>query len=132
MNSREVLVVEDDNDLRESLCQALRDNGFSVVSAANGQQALDTLKQGGSRPAVILLDLMMPVLNGWELRDALRDDPLLADIPQLVISAYMDEAEQHVLALPPDDCIRKPFHIKVLLEAIERHCAAAAQRTSSV
>ena len=125
------MVVEDDNDLRESLCQALRENGFSVLAASNGQQALEML-QAGSRPAVILLDLMMPVLNGWELRDALRDDPRLADIPQLVISAYMDEAEQHVLALPPDDCIRKPFHIKVLLEAIERHVAAAAPRTSSV
>ncbi|HKF43826.1 MAG TPA: response regulator [Thermoanaerobaculia bacterium] len=130
MNSREVLVVEDDNDLRESLCQTLRDNGFSVLSTTNGQQALDVLK-AGAHPAVILLDLMMPVLNGWELRDALRDDPRLADIPQLVISAYMDEAEQHVLGLPPDDCIRKPFHIRVLLEAVERHSAAAASRTPS-
>ncbi len=121
MGGREVLVVEDDNDLRESLSQALRDHGFTVTSASNGQQALDLLHTG-IKPAVILLDLMMPVLNGWELRDALRDDPELADIPQLVISAYMDEAEQHVLALPADDCIRKPFHIRVLLDAIERHC----------
>ena len=130
MNDREVLVVEDDTDLRESLCQALRDNGFSVLSASNGQQALDLLQEG-SRPSVILLDLMMPVLNGWELRDALRDDPRFADIPQLVISAYMDEAEQHVLALPADDCIRKPFHIRVLLEAIERHCTARSRETSA-
>jgi len=125
MNGREVLVVEDDNDLRESLTQALSDHGFAVTPASNGQQALDLLR-GGARPAVILLDLMMPVLNGWELRDALRDDPQLADIPQLVISAYMDEAEQHVLSLPADDCIRKPFHIRVLIDAIERHCGARA------
>jgi len=58
---------------------------------------------------VILLDLMMPVLSGWQLRDALRKEPALARIPQLVISAFVDEAEQVVLALPPDDCIRKPF-----------------------
>ena len=128
MNNREVLVVEDDSDLRESLCQALCDSGFSAISAGNGQQALELL-QAGARPSVILLDLMMPVLNGWELRDALRDDPRFADIPQLVISAYMDEAEQHVLALPPDDCIRKPFHIRILLEAIERHCAARSPET---
>jgi CheY-like chemotaxis protein len=117
----EILVVEDDDDLRNSLSQALRDHGFAVTQASNGQQALDLL-HAGTKPAVILLDLMMPVLNGWELRDALRDDPTLADIPQLVISAYMDEAERHVLELPPDDCIRKPFHIRVLLEAIQRHC----------
>lgn len=121
MTAREVLVVEDDNDLRESLSQALRDHGYTVTQAENGQQALDLL-HAGARPSIILLDLMMPVLNGWELRDALRDDPALADIPQLVISAYMDEAEQHVLELSPDDCIRKPFAIRVLLEAIQRHC----------
>lgn len=124
MTAREVLVVEDDNDLRESLSQALRDHGYTVTQAENGQQALDLL-HAGARPSIILLDLMMPVLNGWELRDALRDDPALADIPQLVISAYMDEAEQHVLELSPDDCIRKPFAIRVLLEAIERHCPTA-------
>lgn len=129
MSGREVLVVEDDNDLRESLSQALRDQGFGVITASNGQQALELL-QNGARPAVILLDLMMPILNGWELRDALRDDARFAHIPQLVISAYMDEAEQHVLALPPDDCIRKPFHIRVLLEAIERHVNAGSRESS--
>lgn len=128
MDNREVLVVEDDNDLRESLCQALRDHGFSVLSATNGQQALDVLHEG-ARPDVILLDLMMPALNGWEFRDALRDDPQLAQIPQLVISAYMDESEQHVLGLPPDDCIRKPFHIRILLEAIERHCGTGSRES---
>ena len=122
MAVREVLVVEDDSDLRESLSQALRDHGFAVTPASNGQQALELLRSG-TRPAVILLDLMMPVLNGWELRDALREDPILSEIPQLVISAYMDEAEQHVLALPPGDCIRKPFPMRVLLDAVERHCA---------
>jgi CheY-like chemotaxis protein len=121
MSGRDVLVVEDDTDLRESLSQALRDHAFGVTMAANGQEALDLL-HAGARPSVILLDLLMPVLNGWELRDVLRHDPVLAQIPQLVISAYMDETEQAVLALPPDDCIRKPFHLRVLINAIERHC----------
>jgi len=121
MSARDVLVVEDDTDLRESLSQALRDHGFGVIPAGNGQEALDLL-HAGTRPAVILLDLMLPILNGWELRDVLRHDPVLAQIPQLVISAYMDEAEQVVLALPPDDCIRKPFHLRILIDAIERHC----------
>ena len=120
MANREVLVVEDDTDLRESLSQALQDHGFTVTQAGNGRQALDLLRSG-IRPGVILLDLMLPVLSGWELRDALRKDPALAGIPQLVISAYMDEAEQVVLRLPPDDCIRKPFHLRVLIDAIERH-----------
>ncbi|HEY3123158.1 MAG TPA: response regulator [Thermoanaerobaculia bacterium] len=121
MANREVLVVEDDTDLRESLSQALRDHGFTVTQAGNGQQALDLL-HSGIRPGVILLDLMMPVLSGWQLRDALRQDLALARIPQLVISAFVDEAEQVVLALPPDDCIRKPFQLRILINAIERHC----------
>ena len=121
MSSREVLVVEDDTDLRESLSQALRDHGFGVTPATNGQQALDLLR-AGARPSVILLDLMMPGLNGWQLAAALRRDAGLAQIPQVVISACMDETEQAVLALPPDDCLRKPFHIRILIEALERHC----------
>jgi CheY-like chemotaxis protein len=125
MANREVLVVEDDTDLRESLSQALRDHGFAVTQAANGKQALDLLNTG-IRPGVILLDLMMPVLSGWELRDALREDPELAKIPQLIVSAFVDESEQAVLAVPPDDCIRKPFHLRVLIDAIERHCQGAS------
>ena len=125
MGSRDVLVVEDDTDLRESLSEALRDHGFAVTPAINGQEALDLLR-AGVKPSVILLDLMMPGVNGWELRDALRHDPALARIPQLVISAYVDESEQAVLALPPDDCIRKPFHLRVLIDAIERHCQPRA------
>ena len=66
MLAHEVLVVEDDTDLRESLSQALRDHGFTVTPASNGKQALDLLR-AGTRPTVILLDLMMPILNGWEL-----------------------------------------------------------------
>jgi len=126
MANREVLVVEDDTDLRESLSQALRDHGFGVTPATNGQEALDLL-HAGARPSVILLDLMMPGLNGWQLRAALRRDPGLARIPQVVISAYMDEAEQAVLALPPDDCLRKPFHIRILIDALERHCEPLPQ-----
>lgn len=120
MGSREILVVEDDADLRESLSQALRDHGFSVTAAANGREALDRLG-GGLRPSVILLDLMMPVVSGWQLRDALLEDPELAAIPQLIVSAYVDEKERAVLGLPPDDCIRKPFQLGVLIETIERH-----------
>jgi CheY-like chemotaxis protein len=119
--SREVLVVEDDTDLRESLSQALRDHGFGVTSATNGREALDLL-HAGVKPSVILLDLMMPELNGWQLAAALRKESRLSRIPQVVISAYMDETEQAVLALPEDDCLHKPFHLRILIEALERHC----------
>jgi CheY-like chemotaxis protein len=125
MGSREVLVVEDDTDLRESLSQALRDHGFGVTPATNGQEALDLLR-AGAKPSVILLDLLMPVLNGWQLRAELRRDPRLAQIPQVVISVCMDDTEQVVLELPPDDCLRKPFHLRILIDTLERHCEPRA------
>jgi CheY-like chemotaxis protein len=125
MGSREVLVVEDDTDLRESLSQALRDHGFGVTPATNGQEALDILR-AGAKPSVILLDLLMPVLNGWQLRAELRRDPRLAQIPQVVISVCMDDTEQVVLELPPDDCLRKPFHLRILIDTLERHCEPRA------
>jgi CheY-like chemotaxis protein len=125
MSTREVLVVEDDSDLREGLSQALRDHGFGVTPTTNGQEALDLLR-AGARPSVILLDLMMPELNGWQLAAALRRDPDLSRIPQVVISAYMDATEQEALALPPDDCLRKPFHLRILIHALERHCEPLA------
>jgi CheY-like chemotaxis protein len=121
MASREVLVVEDDSDLRESLSQALRDHGFGVTPTTNGQEALNLLR-AGANPSVILMDLLMPAMNGWQLRSELRRDPDLSQIPQVVISAYMDETEQVVLALPPEDCLRKPFHLRILIDALERHC----------
>jgi CheY-like chemotaxis protein len=125
MGGREVLVVEDDTDLRESLSQVLRDHGFEVTPATNGREALDLLR-GGVRPSVILLDLMMPELNGWQLAATLRREPGLSQIPQVVISGCMDENEQTVLALPPDDCLRKPFPIQILINALERHCHTRA------
>ena len=125
MSSREVLVVEDDTDLRESLSQALRDHGFGVTPTTNGREALDLLRAGAS-PSVILMDLLMPVMNGWQLRSELRRDPDLSQIPQVVISAYMDETEQVVLALPQEDCLRKPFHLRILIDALERHCEPRA------
>ncbi len=129
MATREILLAEDDTDLRESLSQALRDHGFTVTQAADGRQALDLL-HSGIRPQVILLDLMMPVMSGWQLRDALREDPALAQIPQLIISAFVDETEQAVLGLASDDCIRKPFHLRILIDAIERHCQEESRESS--
>jgi CheY-like chemotaxis protein len=125
MGTREVLVVEDDADLRESLSQVLRDHGFGVTPTTNGQEALDLLRAGAS-PSVILLDLLMPDMNGWQLRSELRRDPDLSQIPQVVISAFMDDTEQVVLALPAEDCIRKPFHLRILIDALERHCEPRA------
>lgn len=117
-----VLVVEDDDDLRVSLMTSLELEGYEVNEARNGQEALDVL-HAGNRPGCILLDLMMPVMNGWQFRDAQQHDPdpAIADIPVIVLSAVGN----HVQKVEPLDAVafmRKPFELDALLAAIQQHC----------
>ncbi|MEO7092776.1 MAG: response regulator [Polyangiales bacterium] len=121
-----VLVVEDDDDLRGSLTHSLQCEGYEVEEARNGQEALDCL-HSGQRPGCILLDLMMPVMNGWQFRDAQQQDPdpKIAEIPVIVLSAVGG----HVQKVQPLDAVafmRKPFDLDVLLQTIQQHCQVAA------
>src|SRR5690606_27620152 len=82
----EVLVVDDDVDIREALSDTLEHRGYAVVTARNGREALDFLRSRRP-PAVILLDLMMPVMDGYECLEARQSDPALSAIPVVIISA---------------------------------------------
>src|SRR5262245_62354165 len=81
-----VLIVEDDADLRDMMAQLLSMQGFKAATVANGREALDYLRSG-SRPDLILLDLMMPVMDGWEFRRQQVADPELAGVPVVILSA---------------------------------------------
>ncbi|MFO0581640.1 MAG: response regulator [Anaeromyxobacter sp.] len=107
-----VLLVEDDPDIRESLSEALRYEGYEVELAWHGREALARLARD-PLPDVILLDLMMPVMNGWEFREAQLEDAALADIPVVVISA------QAPGACAPDRYLPKPFSLGDLFAAID-------------
>lgn len=120
-----ILVVEDEPDLREGLREALAHEGYAVQVAANGLAALDLLRDGGTTPRLIILDLMMPAVSGWEFHAAARRDPKLSRIPILVLSAAVDQRTQTWLGVPPEDCITKPFELATLLAAVERHCRRA-------
>jgi two-component system chemotaxis response regulator CheY len=117
-----VLLVDDDAGIREALTEVLVDEGLAVHTAPNGQEALEWLRQhgsNGSRPCVVLLDLMMPVMDGRAFL-AVRDaDPWLSTIPVLVISA---DAGCGDLADNPGvhGVFRKPLALDELLEAIAR------------
>src|SRR5512132_4086682 len=92
---RWVLVVEDDAALREALSDALRDEGFTVTAAADGREALDLLRVTASpNPSVILLDLAMPRMNGWQFRAEQQTDDRIAAIPIVVLSASSHLAEE--------------------------------------
>jgi two-component system response regulator MprA len=118
----DILVVEDDPDLRETLQTSLREEGYSVNIAENGLAALDLLRRVGLQPRLVILDLMMPAVSGWEFHAAVRKLPEISRIPILVLSAFIDDRQATWLGVPPEDCIRKPFALETLLAAVSRLC----------
>jgi CheY-like chemotaxis protein len=121
---RTVLLVEDDFDIRDALSGILRDEGYQVRGASNGAEALESLRLN---PCVqlIVLDLMMPVMDGWAFRAAQRTDPSLAKIPVLVLSADSG-ARERVESLGAAAFLRKPVQLDALLDAVASHIAAPA------
>jgi CheY-like chemotaxis protein len=127
--TQEVLIVEDDSALRETLAQVLTDEGYDLLSARDGLEAVECLKKG-HRPDVILLDLSMPVVNGWEFRMFQKRDPELADIPVILITAGGYSREE-VAWLEPSALIHKPVDLPYLLSIIRRH-GGGAEETEGV
>ena len=107
-----VLLVEDDALIREAMKMVLEWEGYRVACAGHGREALDLLRKG-EPPALILLDLMMPVLDGWSFRRELQRDPALAPIPVVVVSAADVRG-----AVDAAGHVRKPFQAEELLDAI--------------
>jgi CheY-like chemotaxis protein len=117
-----VLVVEDDLHIRETVQQILEFEGYRVHTAENGRQALDLLAQL-KYPCLILLDLMMPVMNGWQFLEARKKDSVIADLPVVVVSAVAEQAQ----GAGATEIMRKPPDIDTLLETVAHHCKPASQ-----
>ena len=115
-----ILVVDDDRLLREALTEAFEADGHAVEEAEHGGQALQLLANG-SRPGIILLDIMMPVMDGFAFLERKNADPELAAIPVVVISATERRLPHGAVAL-----VAKPFRPNELEEAIARHHAPFA------
>ena len=113
-----ILLVEDDFDVREALADTLRDEGYRVECAVDGEQALDYLRTG-AKPGLILLDLMMPRMSGSEFRMVQKVDPQLADLPVVLISAD-GRMEEKARTLETDGAIKKPIDVDELLSTVER------------
>jgi DNA-binding response OmpR family regulator len=109
-----LLIVDDDDELRQSAADGLADAGYDPIVAVDGRQALELLhgKENGERPRLILLDLMMPVMNGWEFREALRNEMNLGRVPILVMTASRSLAAH---PLDADAVLLKPFGLHQLL-----------------
>jgi len=113
------LIVEDDEDLREMMAQLLTLEGFDAATVANGREALDYLRHNSTVPDVILLDLMMPVMDGWEFRRRQKADPALAPVPVIVLSA-LDQAR--AANLDATAFLKKPLDFDRLLTLVRSHC----------
>ncbi len=116
---KSILIVDDDADVREMLTQFFSIEGYIVSTAGNGKDALDQLRHG-QRPDLILLDLMMPVMDGWEFRMEQQRDPALSPIPVVVLSAVYNAPERAGL-LGAADYMQKPVEFDRLIQSAERH-----------
>ncbi len=116
---RRVLVVEDDRDVREAVVELLEDNAYEPVPAINGLEALEKLREGKDDPCLILLDVMMPVMDGWQFRAEQKKDPALSDIPVVLVTAHASIRPDHVDAA---GILRKPLDFDALLALLERFC----------
>jgi CheY-like chemotaxis protein len=118
-----VLIVEDDADTRDMIGRFLELEGYAVETAANGRQALDRLDAGASA-CVILLDLMMPVMDGWEFRRIQVGHSVLSKIPVIVFSAA---GRDRMLQVDANEYLAKPVDLDELLDRISRYCRPVSQ-----
>jgi CheY-like chemotaxis protein len=121
-----ILLVEDDVDLLAVETQLLHDEGYKVTAARNGHEALTLLRASGQRllPCLILLDLMMPVMDGWQFRAEQIRDPRLAAIPVVVMTAHGGALAKR-LDLAAAAALTKPVTANQLLDTVQRFCDAA-------
>jgi CheY-like chemotaxis protein len=117
-----ILIVEDDDEIREILAEMLIERGFTVITARNGQEGLEAMR-GAPALCVVLLDLMMPVMDGWQLRREMLADPALADIPVVVVSGAADVEDQSAV-LKAARVLTKPVKWPMLLASVRDHCHA--------
>jgi CheY-like chemotaxis protein len=121
--SRTILIIDDDPDIRSALADVLLSECFAVREAGNGREALQ-LVLGGIRPSLILLDLMMPLMNGWEFLAEARRHRQLAAVPVVVMSGS-ELHDREALPVPPEDFLAKPIHLDDLLALIDRKLSPA-------
>lgn len=123
-----VLLVDDDADIRETVEFVLSSHGHRVTAVADGAEAFGWLMSGRPHPCLVLLDLMMPVMNGFELRSRMTLDPSLAPIPVVVLTgAGAQEAERRAAELKAP-VLHKPVSLSQLLQTVGRFCAREAEK----
>lgn len=117
MQCKVILIIEDDEGIRETLKVVLEMEGYEVYTAENGRQGLDALSKI-TQPCLILLDLMMPIMSGFEFLSIQKNDIVIAPIPVVIISAFPDEMKKVNAA----GFVKKPIDLDVLLKWTQQYC----------
>jgi two-component system chemotaxis response regulator CheY len=118
--TKNVMIVDDDNDIRDAISQILEYEGYNVLQASNGQEGIERLRQQ-DRPSLILLDLMMPVMNGWQFQSELQNQPDLSKIPVIILSAD-GNIQQKSEGIGVAGYLKKPIQLDTLLDTVKRYC----------
>ena len=121
---KSILIAEDNDDIRETIEDALKSEGYNVYSSKNGREALETLKTIPG-PTLILLDLMMPVMSGWEFMDAQKQNARLASHQHHVVTLSAMPATASIEDQTPlntQGSLQKPVELEDLLQTVREHC----------
>jgi CheY-like chemotaxis protein len=124
MTDKTILVVEDDAVQREGLAALLREEGYTVFTAGDGQEALHSLRNDPT-PGLILLDMLMPIHDGWRFLKERTWSPRLASIPVVVVTSLGNASQEWAASLGAAGFLRKPFDVEPLLTEIRRCCRMA-------
>ncbi len=127
MTAPTVMIVDDDPDILEAMAMVLEGCGYAVIVAPDGRRALDLLHDG-ARPALIILDLMMPGMDGWAFRAEQRRNPELATIPVVILSGDSDVVHR-AAGLQVAAALCKPVDVDTLVAAVEQHRYVNGQRS---
>lgn len=121
-----ILVVEDNTDIREALVEILESEGYHAESAVNGKEALNLL-YAINKPCLVLLDMMMPIMNGQEFLERIMKDSYLAPIPVLVVSRVADQKTTKGAI----GFVKKPVDIETVLKVVDQYCKGATNEVQS-
>lgn len=127
MSAARILVVDDDRDIRESLHEALADCGYAVEEAVDGLDAIEQMRAAPELPDLILLDLMMPRMNGMEFRQEMVKEERLKSVPVLVLTADAS-ARSKAEAMGVEGYLLKPIRLRDLYDLVAKLVAAAKRR----
>jgi CheY-like chemotaxis protein len=119
---KKIFVVEDDPDIREILQEILESEGYQVETAVNGLRALTSLREAEALPSLIILDLMMPIMDGFQFRKNQECDPRLAAIPVLVTTAG-GNIESKMMEMGVNAFLRKPFDLEDVLDTVRKYAS---------